>query len=102
MSDSSSAYRSQPVAAFLLKRGIEQIFTCPYTPRTIGKAERLIQTSSREWACASIYQNSLHRRQHLQPWLHRCNWHRPHSVLNLKTPIQSLNLPMNNVLRLHT
>ncbi len=56
----------------------------------------------REWAYAAVYQNSAHRQQHLQPWLHRYNWHRPHSALKLKTPVQSLNLTMNNVLRLHT
>ncbi len=101
MSDNGSAYRSYPVAAFLNQQVIEHIFTRPYTPRTNGKAERFIQTSLREWAYAAVYQNSLHRQQHLQPWLHRYNWHRPHTALKLKTPIQSLNLPMNNVLRLH-
>ena len=50
MSDSSSAYRSHPVAAFLQKLRIEDIFILPYTPRTNGKAERFIQTSLREWA----------------------------------------------------
>ena len=101
MSDNGPAYRSRPVATFLQKLGIEHIFTRPYTPRTNGKAERFIQTSLREWAYAAVYQNSAHRQQHLQPWLHRYNWHRPHTALKLKTPVQSLNLPMNNVLRLH-
>ena len=102
MSDNGSAYRSYPVAAFLHQQVIEHIFTRPYTPRTNGKAERFIQTSLREWAYAAVYQNSNHRHQHLQPWLHRYNWHRPHTALKLKTPIQSLSLHMNNVLRLHT
>ena len=102
MSDNGSAYRSYPVAAFLHQQVIEHIFTRPYTPRTNGKAERFIQTSLREWAYAAVYQNSRHRHQHLQPWLHRYNWHRPHTALKLKTPIQSLSLPMNNVLRLHS
>ena len=102
MSDNGPAYRSRPVATFLHQLGIEHIFTRPYTPRTNGKAERFIQTSLREWAYAAVYQNSAHRQQHLQPWLHRYNWHRPHTALKLKTPVQSLNLPMNNVLRLHT
>ena len=60
MSDNGSAYRSQPVAAFLHKLLIKHIFTRPYTPRTNGKAERFIQTSLRERAYAAVYQNSLH------------------------------------------
>ena len=42
------------------------------------------------------------RHQHLQPWLHRYNWHRPHTAPKFQTRIQSLDLPMNNVLRLHS
>jgi len=33
------------------------------------------------------------------PWLHRYNWHRPHTALKLKTPVQPFHLPMNTVLR---
>ncbi len=84
VSDNGLAYRSQPVAIFLQKLGIEHIFTRPYTPRTNDKAERFIQTSLHEWAYAAVYQNSAHRQQHLQPWLHRYNWHRPHNALKLK------------------
>ena len=102
MSDNGSAYRSRPIALMLQKLGIRHIFTKPYTPKTNGKAERFIQTSLREWAYAAVYQNSDHRQSHLNPWLHRYNWHRPHSSLKLKTPIQRLNLPVNNLLSLHT
>jgi transposase InsO family protein len=102
MSDNGAAYRSKPFAAFLRSKEIRHIFTKPYTPKTNGKAERFIQTSLREWAYAAVYQNSDHRSSHLQPWLHRYNWHRPHCALKLKTPIQRLNLPINNLLSLHT
>jgi transposase InsO family protein len=102
MTDNGSAYRSQYIASDLRKLEIRHIFTKPYTPRTNGKAERFIQTSLREWAYASIYQNSAHRSDHLQPWLHRYNWHRPHSALDHHPPISKLNLPMNNLLSLHS
>jgi transposase InsO family protein len=102
MSDNGAAYRSKPFAALLRNKGIRHIFTKPYTPKTNGKAERFIQTSLREWAYAAVYQNSDHRSSHLQPWIHRYNWHRPHSALKLKTPIQRLNLPINNLLSLHS
>jgi len=101
MTDNGSAYRSKYIASDLHKLQIRHLLTKPYTPRTNGKAERFIQTSLREWAYAAIYQNSAHRADHLQPWLHRYNWHRPHSALNLSPPISSLKLPMNNLLRLH-
>jgi transposase InsO family protein len=34
-------------------------------------------------------------------WLHRYNWHRPHSSLKSKTPISRLALTEDNLLRLH-
>jgi transposase InsO family protein len=102
MTDNGSAYRSKYIASDLQTLQIRHLFTKPYTPRTNGKAERFIQTSLREWAYAATYQNSAHRADHLQPWLHRYNWHRPHSALNLSPPMSTLNLPMNNLLSLHT
>jgi len=101
MTDNGSAYRSKLFAAALRELRIRHLFTKPYTPKTNGKAERFIQTSLREWAYAAIYSNSAHRLSHLQPWLHRYNWHRPHCSLNLNSPISPLNLPMNNLLSLH-
>jgi transposase InsO family protein len=102
MSDNGSAYRSQLFAHLTAQLGLRHLFTRPYTPRTNGKAERFIQTSLREWAYAQAYSHSSHRAAHLKPWLHRYNWHRPHSALQLKPPISKLNLPLNNLLSLHT
>jgi len=101
MTDNGNAYRSRLFAAALGPLHIRHLFTKPYTPKTNGKAERFIQTSLREWAYAALYQNSAHRQDHLQPWLHRYNWHRPHSALNHSPPISKLNLNMNNLLSLH-
>ena len=101
MTDNGPAYRSRLLACDLHQLHIRHIFTKLYTPKTNGKAERFIQTSLREWAYAAVYQNSAHRQDHLLPWLHRYNWHRPHSALNHSPPISSLNLPMNNLLSLH-
>ena len=102
MTDNGSAYRSKYIASDLRKLEIRHLFTRPYTPRTNGKAERFIQTSLREWAYAATYQNSAHRADHLKPWLHRYNWHRPHSSLTHAHPMSTPNLPMNNVLTLYT
>ena len=75
--------------------------TRPYTPRTNGKAERFIQTAIREWAYARRYENSAQRRDELQPWTHRYNWHRPHASLDQKPPISRSGLDVNNLLTHH-
>lgn len=41
--------------------GLRQIRSRLHTPRTIGKAERLIQTLCREWAYSMPFQNSEER-----------------------------------------
>jgi len=102
MTDNGASFRSRryPKALRLLK--IKHLRTKPYTPKTNGKAERFVQTSLREWAYAQAYLTSDHRAQHLPAWLHRYNWHRPHSSLKSKPPISRLGLTEDNLLRLHT
>lgn len=73
-----------------------------YTPQTNGKAERFIQTAIREWAYARLYQNSEQRTEHLFPWIHDYNWHRPHASLNHMPPISRSGLDVNNLLRHHS
>ncbi len=102
MSDNGSCYRSHQFQSACQRCGLRHLFTGPYTPRTNGKAERFIQTSLREWAYAAVYSHSAHRAEHLQPWLHRSNWHRPHCALQHKPPISKLNLTMTNLLSLHS
>jgi hypothetical protein len=70
--------------------GIEHRRTRPYRPQTNGKAERFIQTAIREWAYTRRYENSTQRLNHLQPWTHQYNWHRPHASLNQAPPISRL------------
>ena len=70
--------------------------------KTNGKAERFIQTSLREWAYARAYNNSVERTVELPRWLHRYNWHRPHTSIGAKPPISRLGLTGNNLLRLHS
>lgn len=80
---------------------LKHIRTRIYTPRTNGKAERFIQTAIREWAYARLYQNSADRLQHLAPWTHLYNWHRPHASLNQTPPISRAGpqFDVNNLLR---
>ena len=76
--------------------------TRPYTPRINGKAEHFIQTELRERAYATVYQTSLERRDRLPVWIHRYNWHRPHSSLIGPAPISRLGLSGSNLADLHT
>ena len=102
MTDNGSCYRSKMFRTACKERGLRQVFTRPYTPKTNGKAERFIQTALREWAYAHAYHNSNQRSAELIPWLHRYNWHRPHGSLKANTPISRLGLSEDNLLRLHS
>jgi len=101
MTDNGSCYKSFAFRRSCKRLGLKHIRTKPYTPKTNGKAERFIQTSLREWAYAQAYQTSTERRAELPSWLHRYNWHRPHSGIGDKIPISRLGLTEDNVLRLH-
>jgi transposase InsO family protein len=76
--------------------------TRPYRPQTNGKAERFIQTALREWAYARRYETSAQRLDHLQPWTHQYNWHRPHASLGQMPPISRSRMDDNNLLRHHS
>jgi len=102
LTDNGVSYRSYAFADGCRGLGLKHRRTRPYTPRTNGKAERFIQTALREWAYARTYQNSAEREQHLAPWIHQYNWHRPHASLGLSPPISRTGLDRNNLLRLHT
>ena len=102
MTDNGSCYRSTAFANACRDLGIKHIMTRPYTPQTNGKAERFIQTALREWAYAAEYQNSEQRRAELPIWLHRYNWHRPHTSLGKTPPISRLRVNGNNLLQLHS
>jgi transposase InsO family protein len=101
MTDNGSCYRSKAFAKACRDLGLKHVRTKPYTPKTNGKAERFIQTALREWAYAIAYPTSQRRAAELPVWLHRYNWHRPHSSLKSKTPISRLALTEDNLLRLH-
>jgi len=99
LTDNGTCYRSRRFQRLLRRLGMRHLRTRPYTPRTNGKAERLVQTSLREWAYARAYDNSGQRAGALHDWLHHYNWHRPHASLGYKPPISRI--PLNNVLGLH-
>ena len=102
MTDNAKVFRSLPFTAACRRWRLQHIFTKLYTPRTNGKAERFIQTALREWAYGRTYRHSRERTAHLPEWLHRYNWHRPHSALAARPPISRLSINGDNLLRLHS
>lgn len=99
MTDNGACYKSRRFRRLVRRLGMRHVRTRPYTPRTNGKAERLVQTCLREWAYARSYASSDQRASAFRGWLHHYNWHRPHASLGYKPPISRI--PLNNVLGLH-
>jgi transposase InsO family protein len=101
MTDNGSAYLSRTFRALCQHLGIRHVRTRPYTPRTNGKAERFIQTAMREWAYERAFATSAARAAMLGRWLHRYNWHRPHTALNGNAPMTRINAGVLNLLGSH-
>ena len=101
MTDNGSCYKAFDFRDACRDLALKHIRTRPYTPKTNGKAERIIQSALREWAYAQAYTHSDRRTDELPRWLHRYNWHRPHGSLHAQTPISRLDLSEDNLLRLH-
>ncbi len=101
MTDNAFAYLSRAFRGVCQARGVRPLRTRPYTPRTNGKAERLIRTLLTEWAYARPYPSSTARTAALPRWLHFYNWHRPHTSLEGRPPISRL-ADGDNLLRLHS
>ena len=102
MTDNGSGYKSRLFAQACQQTGAKHIKTKPYTPRTNGKAERLVQTLLREWAYARPYASSADRSAALPRWLKHYNCRRPHASLGGRSPLSRLRGTLNNVPGLHT
>jgi transposase InsO family protein len=86
MTDNGSAYRAHQHRLACQQLGLKHLFTRPYRPRTNGKAERFIQTLTREWAKARLNANSTERTNTLNAWLNHYNYTRPHGSLAHQPP----------------
>ena len=90
LTDNGSGYKSHSFEAVCQQAGIRHLWTRPYTPRTNGKAERLVQTLLREWAYRRPYSSSRQRTNALKPYVRHYNHHRPHGSLDHQPPIRRL------------
>ena len=90
MSDNGPADVSKAFAKASRTLALRHIRTRNYTPRTNGKAERIIQTLCREWADAMAFRNSEERNRWLPRYLAIHNRLRKHSALGWRSPQQRL------------
>lgn len=90
LTDNGACYKSHRFRRLVKRLGLRYQRTRPYTPRTNGKAERLVQTVLREWAYARSYESSAQRGEAFPRWLHHYNWHRPHASVGYQAPISRL------------
>ena len=90
MTDNGKNFIAKVFTQALSEMGARHVRTRPYTPRTNGKAERLIQTCLREWAYADAYPTSQVRTAALDRFLAYYNQERPHLGIRGLSPQQRL------------
>jgi transposase InsO family protein len=76
--------------ALCMEKGIKQQHTRPYTPRTNGKAERVIKTIKTELLGRHSHVSREERRRHLYAFVRWYNQVRPHQELGKVSPIAYL------------
>ena len=102
-SDNGSAYRGRKDHAFVakcIKNNVSQKFTRPHTPKTNGKAERVIRTLMEEWHSklnTGEYITREERRKSLQKYVKYYNYDRRHKGIKKQTPIQKIANYFNNL-----
>ena len=69
---------------------IEQGFTKVRSPRTNGKAERVIRTIMNMWHDKTRFNSSAHRKNELKRFVNYYNWVKPHKGIDGLTPGEKL------------
>jgi transposase InsO family protein len=92
--DNGREYQGNPETHAFMKlcsqNGIEQKFTKVRTPRTNGKAERVIRTLMEMWHDKTQFNSSIHRKQELIRFANYYNTVKPHKGINGLTPMEKL------------
>ncbi len=91
LTDNGPAYRSGASNAHLAEAHVKHNSTRAYRPQTNGKVERFNRTLLEEWAYVRPYTSNSARTRTLKGFLHKYNYHRAHSALGGKTPIERVN-----------
>jgi transposase InsO family protein len=92
--DNGKEYQGSPKShAFMrlcAENRIEQGFTRPKTPRTNGKAERVIRTIKEMWYRKTVFKNRIHRKKELIRFVNYYNTVKPHKGIDNMTPMEKL------------
>jgi len=92
-SDNGTEYKGKPDHLFVktcLENKIAQRFTKPKTPRTNGKAERVIRTLMEMWHSKIEFKSRAQRRQELIRFVNFYNTVKTHSGIDGMTPLEKL------------
>lgn len=73
-----------------IENKIEQGFTKPKTPRTNGKAERVIRIIMEMWHEKTRFDSSAHRKNELKRFVNYYNEVKPHNGIDGMTPEEKL------------
>jgi transposase InsO family protein len=96
LTDNGPGYRSHVFRRAVAELGAVARRTRPYRPQTNGKVERFNRTLLEEWAYVRPYTSEQERLSLLPAWLHRYNYHRSHTALGGRSPVERVNnLPGN-------
>jgi transposase InsO family protein len=90
MTDNGGTYVARAFRGAVAGLGARHMRIRPRTPRTNGKAERLIRTLLAEWAYGELYHSSRERSLALAGYLEYYNTKRPHTALGFIPPQQRL------------
>jgi transposase InsO family protein len=92
--DNGKEYKGDPSHHAFMKKcaenRIEQGFTKVKTPRTNGKAERVIRTIMEQWHETHQFNSSAHRKNELNRYINYYNGVKPHKSLDGLTPHEKL------------
>ena len=92
MTDNAWAYRyGRDYQVALAEIGARRVFIPPYSPQINGKVERFNRTLLEEWAYSQPFTSNQQRHHLLEAWLHRYNYHRTHTALKGRSPIDRVN-----------
>ncbi len=92
MTDNHFSYRrSRDFRAVVSELGAKHVFIPLYSPQVNGKVERFNRTLLEEWAYVCAYDSNQERLALLPRWLHNYNFHRTHTALQGRPPIERVN-----------
>lgn len=92
--DNGTEYKGNPkeheFMRLALENGIKLSYTKVKTPRTNGKAERVIRTILEMWHQRTDFKSSVHRKQELIRFVNYYNTVKPHKGIGNLTPLEKL------------